>query len=73
MTSSLRLTVCGAGAAGHAIAADSALKGLDVTLFELPAFADKLASPRALGGIEVTADSETTAGKTGFARLAAAT
>jgi opine dehydrogenase len=67
------LTVCGAGAAGLAIAADCALKGLEVTLFELPSFADKLAGPRARGGIDVTADSETTAGTTGFARLAGAT
>jgi opine dehydrogenase len=65
--------VCGAGAAGLAIAADGALKGLAVTLFELPAFAAKLESARARGGIEVTADSETTAGRTGLARLAAAT
>jgi opine dehydrogenase len=68
-----RLTVCGAGAAGMAIAGDCALKGLKVTLFDLPAFADKLAGVRERGGIEVTADSETTAGKTGFAPLAGAT
>lgn len=52
-----RLTVCGAGAAGAAIAADSALKGLQVTLYDLPAFEEKLASARARGGVEVTADS----------------
>ncbi|MCX6373041.1 MAG: NAD/NADP octopine/nopaline dehydrogenase family protein [Actinobacteria bacterium] len=68
-----RLTVCGAGAAGLAIAADNALKGLAVTLFELPTLAEKLSSARERGGIEVTADSETTAGKTGFARLARVT
>jgi opine dehydrogenase len=73
MEETLHLTVCGAGAAGLAIAADSALKGLDVTLFELPSFAAKLAAARAAGGIEVTSDSETTAGRTGFAPLAAAT
>lgn len=73
MSAALRLTVCGAGAAGQAIAADSALKGLEVTLFEVPALAAKLDAARSGGGIEVTADSETTAGKTGFARLAAAT
>jgi len=67
------LTVCGAGAAGMAIAGDCALKGLEVTLFELPPFADKLAPVRARGGIEVTADSHTTSGKTGFAPLVAAT
>ena len=73
MSAPLRLTVCGAGAAGQAIAADSALKGLAVTLFEVPALAAKLDAARATGGIEVTADSETTAGKTGFASLAGAT
>ena len=31
MGTSLRLTVCGAGGAGLAIAADNALKGIDVT------------------------------------------
>jgi len=68
-----RLTVCGAGAAGLAIAGDCALKGLEVTLFELPTLAGKLAAARAAGGIEVTADSETTAGRTGFAPLAGVT
>jgi len=67
------VTVCGAGAAGMAIAADTALKGLDVTLFELPELAGKLAGPRERGGIEVTPDSETTAGKTGFAALTGVT
>jgi len=73
METTPRLTVCGAGAAGMAIAADNALKGLDVKLFELPALAGKLDAAREAGGIEVTADSETTAGKTGLARLAAIT
>jgi glycerol-3-phosphate dehydrogenase len=41
-----RQTVCGAGAAGLAIAADNALKGLAVTLFELPALAGKLTTAR---------------------------
>lgn len=67
------LTVCGAGGAGLAIAADAALKGLAVTLFELPQLAAKLAAAQKAGGIEVTPDSETTAGTTGFAPLAAAT
>ena len=73
MTRSPRLAVCGAGAAGLAIAADTALKGLDVTLFELPAFAGKLHVLRDRGGIDVTDDSETTAGRTGFAGLAGVT
>ena len=62
MGTSLRLTVCGAGGAGLAIAADNALKGIDVTLFELPMLAEKLEGPQARGGVEVTAGSETTAG-----------
>ena len=73
MGTPLRLTVCGAGGAGLAIAADSALKDIDVTLYELPLLEGKLAVPRARGGIEMTASSETTAGKTGFASLVAAT
>ncbi len=67
------LTVCGSGAAGRAIAADCALKGCAVTLFDLPAFADRVAPLAERGGIEVTSDSETTSGKTGLARLVAAT
>lgn len=67
------LTVCGGGAAGRAIAADCALKGHEVRLFDLPAFADRLAPLAAAGGVQVTADSETTAGRTGFAPLAAVT
>ena len=73
METTPRLTVCGAGAAGMAIAADNALKGLDVKLFELPAFAGKMDAARRAGGIDVTADSETTAGRTGLASLAAIT
>lgn len=73
MEPTLRLTVCGAGAAGLAIAADNALKGIEVTLFELPELAAKLRTVRERGGIEVTADSETTPGKTGFAPLAGVT
>ena len=46
METTPRLTVCGAGAAGMAIAADNALKGLDVKLFELPALAGKLDAAR---------------------------
>lgn len=68
-----RLTVCGAGAAGMAIAADNALKGLEVAFFELHSLAAKLTAAREARGIEVTADSETTAGQTGFAKLAGIT
>jgi len=62
-------TVCGAGAAGTAIAADLALKGLPVTLYELPAFEKGIEEIRARGGIELTEDSRSTSGKTGFAPL----
>jgi opine dehydrogenase len=67
------LTVCGAGAAGRAIAADCAFKGCEVTLFDLPPFGEAVARIAARGGIEVTPDSETTSGKTGFVSLARAT
>jgi len=34
----LKLTVCGGGNSGKAIAADAALAGYDVTLYEMPQF-----------------------------------
>lgn len=68
-----RFTVCGAGAAGTAIAADVALKGARVTLFELDGFADGIAEIRDRGGIELTEDSRTTSGRTGFAPLVSVT
>ena len=64
-----KVTVCGAGAAGTAIAADVALKGIPVTLFELKLLKSTVEEIRTQGGIELTADSKTTSGKTGFARL----
>jgi opine dehydrogenase len=67
------VTVCGAGAAGSAIAADLALKGCRVTLFELPSFAARLSVPLARGGIQVVAGSETTSGMTGVGPLRAIT
>lgn len=67
------LTVCGSGAAGSAIAADCAFKGCSVSLFDLPAFAHRVSRIAERGGIEVTPDSETTSGKTGFAGLVRAT
>ena len=70
MTRQVSLTVCGAGAAGRAIAADCALKGHRVTLFELPAFADRVAAIARAGGVDVTPGSDTTSGRTGFAQLA---
>jgi opine dehydrogenase len=69
----LHITVCGAGNAGLAIAGDTALKGFAVTLFELEDLAHQIAPVDEAGGIEVSGDSATTSGKTGFARLARAT
>jgi opine dehydrogenase len=63
------ITVCGAGAAGTAIAVDLALKGLPVTLYEVPSFEAGITEIRAHNGIELTTDSRSTSGKTGFAPL----
>ncbi|UCF96194.1 MAG: NAD/NADP octopine/nopaline dehydrogenase family protein [Spirochaetaceae bacterium] len=65
-----RLCVCGAGNAGAAIAADCALGGLEVALFELPRFRAGLQTILDRGGITLTPDSDPVWGKTGFARLA---
>jgi opine dehydrogenase len=65
-----RICVCGAGNAGAAIAADCALGGLEVTLFELPRFGAGIQPFMDREGITVTADSDTASGRTGFARLA---
>jgi len=65
-----RLCVCGAGNAGAAIAADCALAGIEVTLFELPRFAAGLQQILDNGGITLTPDSDSVCGRTGFARLA---
>jgi glycine/D-amino acid oxidase-like deaminating enzyme len=46
-----RLCVCGAGNAGTAIAADCALSGIDVTLFELPQLTGNLQPILDRGGI----------------------
>jgi opine dehydrogenase len=67
------LTVCGSGAAGRAIAADCAFKGSHVTVYDLPAFEASMHDLAERGGVEVTPESETTSGRTGFARLAAVT
>jgi opine dehydrogenase len=68
-----RITVCGAGNAGLSIGADCALKGLEVSLFELERQGDQIKPVQEAGGIELTADSATTSGKTGFAALKRAT
>lgn len=64
-----KLTVCGSGNAGTAIAADCSLAGLEVSLFELPQLEGQIEPIRQRGGIEVTPDSESSSGKTGFAPL----
>jgi opine dehydrogenase len=48
------IVVIGAGNAGHAMAADLALKGLSVRFFELPRFADNLRPAQERGGIQLT-------------------
>jgi opine dehydrogenase len=49
-----RIAVIGAGNAGHAMAADMALKGFPVRLYELPRFADFIRPVQERGGIELT-------------------
>jgi opine dehydrogenase len=64
-----KIAVCGSGNAGLSIAADCALKGFEVSLFELEKLADQIQPIQAAGGIEVTPTSATTSGKTGFVAL----
>lgn len=61
------VTVCGCGKAGMAIAADLALMGCRVNLFELVDFEKNLDPVRERGGIKLTGI--TLSGKTGLARL----
>ncbi|MCU0506552.1 MAG: NAD/NADP octopine/nopaline dehydrogenase family protein [Chloroflexi bacterium] len=49
-----RVSVLGAGNGGCAIAADLARRGMDPTLFDLPAFADVLEPIREAGGLRLT-------------------
>lgn len=60
-------TVCGSGRAGAAIAADIALMGFDVNLFELDRFSESIQPIVEKGGIELTG--KTQSGRTGFANL----
>ncbi len=69
----LSITVCGSGNAGLSIAADCALKGFRVTLYELETQAERLTPFISAGGVEITPDSKTTAGVTGFAKLSCVT
>ncbi len=64
----MRIAVLGAGNAGHAVAADLALAGADVCLYELPEFGRNLAPVLERGGIELTG-----IGRTGLARVRATT
>ncbi|MBW2146320.1 MAG: NAD/NADP octopine/nopaline dehydrogenase family protein [Deltaproteobacteria bacterium] len=61
------VTVCGCGNAGMAIAADVALMGCTVNLYELPDFEKNLDPVRQRGGIVLTGT--TCSGKNGFARM----
>ena len=53
MTGTPRYAVLGAGNGGHGLAAEIALRGRNVALFELPRFEDRIAPIRAAGGITV--------------------
>lgn len=59
-----KIAVMGAGNGGHALAADLALRGFDVSLFELPRFGSNIEAARRAGGIWLTG----VAGE-GFARV----
>ena len=48
-----RITVIGAGNGGHAMAAHKTLDGFEVTLFELPRFADRIAGVLETGQVTV--------------------
>jgi len=61
------VTVCGCGSGAMAMAADIAMMGCKVTLFELPDFKDNLEPIHENGGIFLTGN--TYSGKTGLARL----
>jgi opine dehydrogenase len=60
-------TVCGAGRAGAALAADMALMGFDVNLFELDDFRANITPIMEKGGVELSG--KTQSGKIGFAKL----
>lgn len=63
----MQVTVCGCGNAGIAMAADIALMGFKVNLFEMPDFERNIEPIKRLGGVELTG--KTLSGKNGFARL----
>ena len=61
------VAVCGCGSAGTAIAAEVALVGCEVNLFELKQFEQNIAPIREKKGIQLTGI--TSSGKTGFAKV----
>lgn len=65
--SNLRITVCGVGNAGMAIAADLSMMGFDVSVYEVSEFSAGLQAIRENNGITLTGQS--ISGKTGLARL----
>lgn len=71
MSSWPNVTVCGCGSGGMAMAADLALLGCRVNLYEVPEFKANLEPIRANGGIQLSGRSFS--GKTGLARFNAIT
>ncbi|UCB44740.1 MAG: NAD/NADP octopine/nopaline dehydrogenase family protein [Spirochaetota bacterium] len=67
MKSLPKVTVCGGGRAGTAIAGDLALMGCEVNLFQIEEFGKSIEPIIERGGIEITG--ETQSGKNGFAKL----
>lgn len=65
-----RVTVVGAGNAGCAAAADLSLAGAEVTLYELPQFADNLRPVRERGSIKLSTIRRDGTGREGEAHLA---
>jgi opine dehydrogenase len=66
-----RIAVCGAGRAGLSMAADLALMGCEVNLFQIAEFKETIEPIRHRRGIEITG--ETQSGKTGLGRVTLAT
>jgi opine dehydrogenase len=62
-----KVTVCGIGNAGMAMAADLSLMGCETNVYETPAFSSNLTAVKEQGGITLTGN--TYSGKTGFAKL----
>lgn len=64
-----KVTVCGSGNAGSAVASDLSNRGVRVNLFELEAMRSSIEPMIEKGGVEITHTSETQSGKTGFSKL----